>query len=709
MEKIVIKVVILFLITVIYSFLFIQPLFASTLSNVSDRISTSRPSASAPLFTDQAANDTQVEIYSNGSIFLASDSATMRADTGETLNSGIFVASASGQKIPDIEPSDLSGLALWYDANDSDYLKSESNCTGTVTNGGTVGCWQDKSGNGKNATQATTGNRPTYETNQINSKPILRFVQDTNWQGFTFTSTSVRTAIFVFNHPTGSSPYLSADYETVIFGDGSNYPFHGNTGTGLIGCSWASSSLCNGSGYSNGTLTAITSLTKTTSFRVLTLVLTGNVNVSNIALGHSSSRAMSGDVAEIVVYNRALNNTERQAIEKYLSDKYAVSVSSNSSYSTRTLYFTSPISNSHHAGDPVTVPITAVHSVSFTSTNPVPSSGKIVLTFPGLGDSSASPSASTFAFNGLSPPNVVANGASCTFTVSAPTITCTLGSSLAAGTAVSILVGCSAQSGGNCTTPVPSLINPTKTAAGGSADIWKLSIQTQDSGGVVIDNSTVAIGTVESIQVQGKVDPTLTVTIAGLTSGDNNNTIAGGTCGSESSVNVGVNATATFINFGALGTGILSRSAQSITVTTNAANGYAIAATSSGRLVNPETGYWITDANGGNGLTANDTPAPAVMVSGTAAFGISPCGQRVSSSSPNWGSNPNTASFTGTPARFSNPWNSGTNSYYATLASYSGGPISADVTIIRYGATISQTTPAGIYRNLFTYIVTPTF
>lgn len=60
-------------------------------------------------------------------------------------------------------------------------------------------------------------------------------------------------------------------------------------------------------------------------------------------------------------------------------------------------------------------------------------------------------------------------------------------------------------------------------------------------------------------------------------------------------------------------------------------------------------------------------------------------------------------------AAFSNPWNTGTNAYYATLASYSAGPVSNDKTNVAYGATISGTTPAGVYLTTMTYVATATF
>lgn len=64
-------------------------------------------------------------------------------------------------------PADLgASLALWLDADDAS----------TITlNGSDVSQWDDKSGNGRNATQAVAASQPTYAATGFNSKPTLQF------------------------------------------------------------------------------------------------------------------------------------------------------------------------------------------------------------------------------------------------------------------------------------------------------------------------------------------------------------------------------------------------------------------------------------------------------------------------------------------------------------------------------------------------------
>src|SRR3989304_5630832 len=167
----------------------------------------------------------------------------------------------------------------------------------------------------------------------------------------------------------------------------------------------------------------------------------------------------------------------------------------------RILYLTSAITNAHHNGTAVFTSVTATHTVRFTASSNIPSSGHIIITFPGSGNTSASPSATTFAFNGLTSANASTyiqtnNGTTCTWTVTAPSIDCQTSSGITGGTTITFLIGCTTQSGGTCTAFSSRLINPTKTAAAGSADTWKVSVSTTDTtanGGTVLDSGSAKV------------------------------------------------------------------------------------------------------------------------------------------------------------------------------------------------------------------------
>lgn len=366
------------------------------------------------------------------------------------------------------------------------------------------------------------------------------------------------------------------------------------------------------------------------------------------------------------------------------------------------VYFTGQIGNTHHAGTTMIVPVTSTHTIKFTTVAGIPASGHIIIQFP-TGGNIASPSATGFSFNGMTasnPTDVKYNNATCTsvtVTSSTGTIDCVLTSSVAAATTVTVLIGCTAGTT-SCTTFAPRLINPTKgTSAEGTADIWQVLIKTQDNSAIDLDSGRAKIATIEAVQVQGIVEPYITFTISGVTAGSS-------VCGDTTTA--GTSPTATFVDLGSLNSGQVNIEAQNLTVNTNASAGYAITATSSGRFINPASGFYLSDANGGNGLTANDTPVPAAIAAGTAKFGIHPCSTSGSPaptvSSGTWGTGGGASNL------YSNPWNTGTNGFYASLSSTTQ-PSSASITTVEYAASVTATTPTGIYSNYFTYVATAIF
>jgi hypothetical protein len=369
----------------------------------------------------------------------------------------------------------------------------------------------------------------------------------------------------------------------------------------------------------------------------------------------------------------------------------------------RTVYFGGPCSagpgymgclhaSTHHAGEALIVNVTAVHTISFITTA-IASTGTITLTFPGAGSTIASPSATGFSFNGLVASQVTFGGtaaagcATAQITVASPTITCTANATVTAGT-VTITIGNS----------VPVLINPTKTAALGTADLWKLQLQTSNG-----DSERITIGTIESVQVQATVDPTLTFTIAPLnntanalnTVGSGNTAYNSGNCTAEADTpNSGIVSTANTINLGLLNTGAINLSTQLITISTNGDHGYSLTATSSGHLIDPTSGFWIRDSS-----------TPVQIALGAPWFGIHPCGLDVNTTT--WG----TGGVTGS-AQNKVGWP--TSSTPLTVASNGVGPIgisgsTAGVTAVEYQAAVDVSVPAGLYSTVITYTATPTF
>jgi len=70
-----------------------------------------------------------------------------------------------------------AGLVAWYDATSGVYVDAGVTL---ATNGQTARQWNDRSGHGYNLLQATSGNRPTYQTGGFNSRQTVLFATATS-------------------------------------------------------------------------------------------------------------------------------------------------------------------------------------------------------------------------------------------------------------------------------------------------------------------------------------------------------------------------------------------------------------------------------------------------------------------------------------------------------------------------------------------------
>ncbi len=381
-----------------------------------------------------------------------------------------------------------------------------------------------------------------------------------------------------------------------------------------------------------------------------------------------------------------------------------------------TAFFTQPTTIKHDKASVLAVPITTMHTFAFTPQTAIPIGGKIIISYPALAASDnnqASPSATSWTFNGLSNSTDIQmktslGTATCSWAITGtsasgtPTLTCTTATAtIPAGATVWVFVGCTAATadaqGGRCTTQKPLLINPTNVNARGTAGVKSVTIATQDGSNNVLDQAALKLGTIESVFVVAHVDPTFTFVIDGVAASTDMHTAQ--TC-SASYANISTNAsfasTPTEVNLGTITAAGNTYAAQEMTITSNTASGYSVTATSSGFLLNPPNGSYIVNAQGN--VTANNTPAPAVIsAGGGGGYGINPCdaGGRVNTTT--WGQ--------ATP-KFANP----APQYYYTLVNYNGSlPQTGDVIFSVYGARAGNTTPPGDYWQVITYTASVTF
>ena len=205
--------------------------------------------------------------------------------------------------------------------------------------GATSSLWQDQSGNGNNATQATAADQPAVTANQINFNPALVFNGTSDYMniasnlGLGGTGT-YETYCVVQQSGSGGQVFLGSqtgtanDIQLATFTGSPTQVNYWGTGTVLIG----TTNLAAGTAYISGYEKAGTGANQSTIYIDGNVDNTGTITLSggagNRMIGASYIGAgppgyfTNGDIAEMVVYNTALSAANRSKLQSYLSFKY---------------------------------------------------------------------------------------------------------------------------------------------------------------------------------------------------------------------------------------------------------------------------------------------------------------------------------------------------------------------------------------------------
>jgi hypothetical protein len=259
----------------------------------------------------------------------------------------------------------ITGLQAWYDASDASTLFDATTGGSLVAADGGVARWEDRSGNGRHFTQSTSGSRPLRKTAIQGGKAVLRFDGSND-----FMSVANSTATFSFLHATNSTifavldanrsgyaPFLStfdtgsvnvgiqlettngsgtADKVTHRVGRGvtGTNTAQQTTGNAFLGSSFnvisvvtqpanataASRSSIRRDGGTASTASASTDSPSSASSQYNLSLATDNY----LGGGSGDATYSSMDIAELIIYDTALSNTDRSAVEQYLISKWGI-------------------------------------------------------------------------------------------------------------------------------------------------------------------------------------------------------------------------------------------------------------------------------------------------------------------------------------------------------------------------------------------------
>jgi prepilin-type N-terminal cleavage/methylation domain-containing protein len=242
----------------------------------------------------------------------------------------------------------IKDLLLWYEtSSDASFLSTEAQDNTAIS------AWNDispQSAFKNNATQGTTANKPLYIENAFNGAlPAIRFDGTNDFMLFDgsaligsnytiFVVEQIRASVnpginpFISGTGTVTDANLHLGYRAntsitqAHFLDDMDYTTTGYNGTPIskIHTFWFSTSAVTGGKkywFNGGTNTPDQANAAQT---------TALINYTAASLGQhigGTTNYLNGDLAEIIIFTRALKNEERQAVETYLSKKYNIALS----------------------------------------------------------------------------------------------------------------------------------------------------------------------------------------------------------------------------------------------------------------------------------------------------------------------------------------------------------------------------------------------
>ena len=239
-------------------------------------------------------------------------------------------------------PTSISGCQLWFDASDTASLTPSSIKTGTK-----VSQWNDKSGNNRHMSNATSATQPTYSTSNFNGTlPCVYFSgsrdSSTNANILSNAASTVLNSttwdIYVAFKPTGGQEaiFWNDPNSAVVVIAGNTKVYDANYS--ILYGSWRlapNDGACRGNecqlfqAYSTGTTIGKRVNGGFEGAQAQTASYSWPSRSSNSELAFcrpSSSGWSEGNlaIAEVIVYNSVLSDTNRSNVQTYLTNKWKI-------------------------------------------------------------------------------------------------------------------------------------------------------------------------------------------------------------------------------------------------------------------------------------------------------------------------------------------------------------------------------------------------
>jgi lysophospholipase L1-like esterase len=305
--------------------------FNSKLENEISVYNSAAPASPAIVLVDQHSNMVRPDDYWDSPSIHPSESGEQKMATqwfNHLTQQQKLSANQSGDSTLNVPVT--NGLTLWLDASDID----ANNIVDAVSTS-EVPVWKDKSGSANDVSQIVGAGAPSILANELNNLPTLDFFQDgliaPDTDQITANGSYTKFVVFKFDSPVQNN--LISSSETALWeGDsGAIRVWHGDTDNYVM------TSVDNAVDRSKYHIAA-TRYGKPDSIpNVLNLDgMDVNIQSPNSPLQDHDASATSigsfsngnfnldGKIAEALIFNRALTNTEINQVENYLSSKWGL-------------------------------------------------------------------------------------------------------------------------------------------------------------------------------------------------------------------------------------------------------------------------------------------------------------------------------------------------------------------------------------------------
>ncbi len=222
-------------------------------------------------------------------------------------------------------PTNLPSLALWLDANDLTTITKDG--SNNVTK------WVDKSGNAYSFANAGA-TKPVYSASGFNSKPTMQIIGTFGFRVASMSTSASNLSIFFAAQQTNAA---NANYLLDVNGtatrmtlnlnnNGATYWYKQGIYSSTLSSSYTSNTYSSWI-FSNGATTParlyINGVQVATDTTFLPQDLKGNLSIGQKYTGGATTD-FSGRISEVIIYTRAVTDSERQAVEQYLKLKWGL-------------------------------------------------------------------------------------------------------------------------------------------------------------------------------------------------------------------------------------------------------------------------------------------------------------------------------------------------------------------------------------------------